>query len=121
LGIQETAPKQYAYQYTTAAALGKMITSGYLNPSLLANNPKDARLGNSVYLTTIDPLSEGITRGIIARALFGRPFPTNKVERFLTVRIDGMAYTRVGKTVFVPSEVPVYIRDRIAGYGATLP
>ena len=43
------------YHYTTEEGMEGIISSQKLNPSLKANNPKDARYGNGQYLSNIKP------------------------------------------------------------------
>jgi RHS repeat-associated protein len=110
---------EYAYHYTSRSGLAGILASQSINPSLRAVRPNDARLGDGVYLTTIDPLS-GLTRGQIAGRLFGDPRLVNRVSACVTVNISGLAVARVETTILVPGPNPLYIGDRLAGYG-TLP
>ena len=56
------------YHYTSEKGLAGILDTGTLNPSLKANNPKDARYGNGQYFTDIAPGSKS-KRSIISRVL----------------------------------------------------
>ena len=71
------------YHYTNEKGLTGITESNQLNPSLKANNPKDARYGNGQYLSDINPESTTPTK--LAKKFINVP---NKYKYTHYIEID---------------------------------
>ena len=60
------------YHYTSEKGMAGILDTGTLNPSLKANNPKDARYGNGQYFTDIAPGSK--SNGQLSREFYATPW-----------------------------------------------
>ncbi len=59
------------YHYTSQQGLKSIIDSKLINPSLKANNPKDARFGDGQYLSDIIPGTKRPSQ--LSQVFFGLP------------------------------------------------
>jgi len=93
------------------------LKSKKLNPSLKANNPKDARFGDGQYLSDISPGS--MTCAQLSRYFIGQPFQGNKFKNYVEIDVTGLNVTKGRDGVFVlPNNKPLDLTNRILSSGA---
>ncbi len=108
---------QSLYHYTDDKGLDGIVSSGKLNPSLKANNPKDARYGNGQYFSDIAPGSKSNAQ--LSRAFLGRPFHGDKFKNYLEIDVSGFNVLKGRDGVFVfPNENALDISKRILRTGS---
>jgi len=108
--------KQTLYHYTSEEGLKGITSSNKLNPSLKANNPKDARFGDGQYLTDIAPGSK--TSGQLSRQFFGIPFLTKRVSHYIEIDVSGLNVVKGRDGVYlVPNNNPLDLSGRIVRTG----
>lgn len=108
--------KQTLYHYTSEEGLKGITSSNKLNPSLKANNPKDARHGDGQYLTDIAPGSK--TSGQLSRQFFGIPFLTKRVSHYIEIDVSGLNVVKGRDGVhLVPNDNPLDLSGRIVRTG----
>ena len=103
------------YHYTNKKGMNGIIDSNQLNPSLKANNPKDARYGNGQYLSDITP--DSVTPGQLGKKFINVP---NKYKYTNYVEIDVSELDVVkgrGGVFVIPNKVPLDLTNRIISYG----
>jgi hypothetical protein len=106
------------YHYTTERGLQGIVDSESLHPSLREENPRDARHGNGQYLTDLEP--GRLTRGQIARRLFGVPWAARKISHYIEISVDGLNVENPTDHIFlVPGDTPLDLQGRIVGFGQT--
>ena len=92
-----------------------IIESNQLNPSLKANNPKDARYGNGQYLSDITPDSK--TPSQLAKQFINVP-NKYKYTNYLEIDVSGLNLINGRDGVFViPNELPLDLTGRIVSSG----
>ena len=93
-----------------------MLSSKQLNPSLKANNPKDARYGNWQYLSDILPSTK--TNNGLSKKFLNVPFQGKKFENYIAIDVTGLNVIKGRDGVYVIlNEVPLDISGRIVDYG----
>ncbi len=93
-----------------------ILSSKKLNPSLKANNPKDARYGDGQYLSDIAPGSKSCAQ--LSRCFFGNPFQGKKAENYVEIDVSGLNVKKGRDGVYVvPGSKPLDISNRITGSG----
>ncbi|WP_044617279.1 HYD1 signature containing ADP-ribosyltransferase family protein [Gynuella sunshinyii] len=94
-----------------------MLSSKKSNPSLKANNPKDARFGDGQYLSDIAPGTKSCAQ--LSRCFIGQPFQGNKFKNYVEVDVKGLNVQKGRDGVFViPNDKPLDLTNRIRGSGA---
>ena len=105
------------FHYTDDAGLDGILTSKKLNPSLKANNPKDAQYGDGQYLSDTIPGSR--TNAELSHDFIGIPFQGNKFKNYIEIDVTDLNITKGRNGVFiVPNNVPLDISKRIIGSGS---
>jgi hypothetical protein len=107
------------YHYTNEEGLKGILSSKKLNPSLKANNPKDARYGDGQYLSDIKP---GTKRpGQLSAAFIRIPWQGRKFDHYIEIDVTGLKVVKGRENVFViPNVVPLDISNRIVSYGKVM-
>lgn len=112
-GVSE--PKETLYHYTNEKGMNGIVESKQLNPSLKANNPKDARYGNGQYLSDITPDSK--TPSQLAKQFINVP-NKYKYTNYIEIDVRGLNLTKGRDGVFVlPNESPLDLTGRLLDYG----
>lgn len=105
------------FHYTDDVGLDGILTSKKLNPSLKANNPKDARFGDGQYLS--DTLPSTRTNAELSHDFIGIPFQGKKFKNYIEVDVTGLNVTKGRDGVFVvPNGSPLDISNRIIRSGS---
>lgn len=103
------------YHYTTEEGMEGIISSQKLNPSLKANNPKDARYGNGQYLSNIKP-NEYSPAGL-AQKLIKVP-NKYKYTHYVEIDITDLEVVKGREGIFViPNDSPLDLIGRIVSTG----
>ena len=104
------------YHYTSEKGLAGILDTGTLNPSLKANNPKDARYGNGQYFTDIAPGSK--SNGQLSREFYATPWKYRQTSHYLEIDTNGLNVIKGREGVYlVPNESSLDITNRIVNYG----
>jgi len=104
------------YHYTNEDGMRGIVDSGQLNPSLKANNPKDARYGDGQYLSDIVPGTR--TNGQLSYAFLRVPYQGRKFSHYVEIDVSGLEILKGRDNVFVHlSGDPLDISDRIVSSG----
>ena len=112
-----TKGRKTLYHYTDDAGLDGILNSKKINPSLKANNPKDARFGDGQYLSDIAPGTK--TCAQLSRCFIGQPFQGKKFKNFVEVDVTGLNVVKGRDGVFVvPNNKPLDITNRVISSGA---
>ncbi len=103
------------YHYTNESGMNGIIESNQLNPSLKANNPKDARYGNGQYLSDIAPDSK--TPSQLAKQFVNIP-NKYKYTNYVEIDVSGLNLINGREGIFViPNELPLDLTGRIVSSG----
>lgn len=104
------------YHYTSEAGYQGILSSKQLNPSLIGNNPKDARYGDGQYLSDIAP---GTKTSAQLSAIFIRiPFQGPKFEYYIGINVKGLNVVKGRENVFVAlNNAPLDISKRLISHG----
>lgn len=104
------------YHYTSEKGLAGILDTGTLNPSLKANNPKDARYGNGQYFSDIAPGSK--SNGQLSREFYATPWKYKQTSHYLEIDTNGLNVIKGREGVYlVPNESSLDITNRIVNYG----
>ena len=104
------------YHYTSEKGLAGILDTGTLNPSLKANNPKDARYGNGQYFTDIAPGSK--SNGQLSREFYATPWKYKQTSHYLEIDTNGLNVIKGREGVYlVPNESSLDITNRVVNYG----
>lgn len=103
------------YHYTNLSGLIGILKTQQINPSIKANNPKDARHGNGQYFTDLDPCMYSSSQ--IARRLIRRPNP-NKYTFYIEIDVTGLPIENPDNNIYLHrSEMPLCVIGRINSLG----
>ena len=103
------------YHYTNKKGMDGIVESMELNPSLKANNPKDARYGNGQYLSDIKPYAQ--TPVSLAKKFINVP-NKYKYTHYIEINVTGLNVISGRDGVFViPNDVPLDLTNRIVSTG----
>lgn len=92
-----------------------IVESEKLNPSLKANNPKDARYGNGQYLSDIKP--DSVTPAQLGKKFLNVP-NKYKYTHYVEIDVSNLNVIKGRDGVFViPNEGPLDILGRVVGTG----
>ena len=75
--------------YTDKKGHDAIIDSQRLKVSRYADNPKDARHGDGIYLTDLSPV-DGLTQGQIAKRLWNDTRKMGKLAYFVDIDVSGL-------------------------------
>lgn len=105
------------FHYTDDAGLDGILSSKKLNPSLKANNQKDARFGNGQYLSDIAPGTR--TGSELSHDFLGIPFQGGKFKNFVEIDVSGLNTVKGREGIFViPNNSALDISKRIVSSGS---
>ena len=108
--------RQTLYHYTNENGMQGIIDSGELNPSLKANNPKDARFGDGQYLSDILPGTKSPAQ--LSRKFIGNPYQGRKYDFYVEIDVTGLNVKYGRENVYViNSQTPLDVSNRIVSYG----
>ena len=103
------------YHYTNEKGMNGIVESKQLNPSLKANNPKDARYGDGQYLSDIKPNTQ--TPAGLARKFIHVP-NKYKYTHYVEIDVTNLEVIEGREGVFViPNSSPLDLTDRIISAG----
>nr|WP_227560797.1 HYD1 signature containing ADP-ribosyltransferase family protein [Acinetobacter bereziniae] len=112
----QTTPTRTLYHYTDETSLKGIINTKQLNPSLKANNPRDAYYGDGQYLSDIAPGTK--TCAQLSRCFINMPFQGNKFSNYLEIDVTGLNVTKGRDGVYVIlNNKPLDISNRIVRTG----
>ena len=104
------------YHYISEKGLAGILDTGTLNPSLKANNSKDARYGNGQYFTDIAPGSK--SNGQLSREFYATPWKYKQTSHYLEIDTNGLNVIKGREGVYlVPNESSLDITNRVVNYG----
>ena len=104
------------YHYTNEKGMNGIVDSNQLNPSLKANNPKDARYGDGQYLSDVKPDTQ--TPVGLAKLFINVP-NKYKYTHYVEIDVTDLDVIKGRDGVFViPNDSPFDLTDRIIGTGA---
>ncbi|WP_062260097.1 HYD1 signature containing ADP-ribosyltransferase family protein [Endozoicomonas arenosclerae] len=108
--------KRVLYHYTNAAGYEGILSSKTINPSLKANNPKDARFGDGQYLSDIIP---GTKRpGQLSMIFFNIPWAGHRFTHHIDINVEGLDVILGREHVhLIPNSSPLDISKRLVGSG----
>ena len=114
-GNSKSDSRRTLYHYTNEKGMEGIVNSQKLNPSLKANNPKDARYGNGQYLSDIKPNTQ--TPAGLAKKFINVP-NKYKYTRYVEVDVTDLEVMQGRDGVFViPNELPLDLTGRIVSTG----
>ena len=103
------------YHYTNEKGMNAIVKSQKLNPSLKANNPKDARYGNGQYLSDIKPSTYSPAQ--LAKKFINVP-NKYKYTHYVEIDVTDLEVIQGRDGVFViPNELPLDLSGRIVSTG----
>lgn len=103
------------YHYTNEKGMNGIVDSKQLNPSLKANNPKDARYGDGQYLSDIKPDTQ--TPVSLAKKFINVP-NKYKYTHYVEIDVTDLNVIQGRDGVFViPNDSPLDLTNRIVGTG----
>lgn len=106
------------YHYTTKDGMESIIKTGFIWPSLRANNPNDARLGDGQYFTDLVP--HMYKNASLSAYLLGVPWLGNRFTNYVAIDMNGLPLVQDSKRRYVflhPNPTPLSISNRIKGFG----
>jgi hypothetical protein len=104
------------YHYTSEKGLAGILDTGTLNPSLKANNSKDARYGNGQYFSDIAPGTR--SNASLSKQFINNPWQGSKYSNYIGVDTSNLTVVKGRDGVYVlPNENPLDLTDRIVSHG----
>lgn len=105
------------FHYTSKNGYGGILQSKKINPSLRANNPKDARFGDGQYVSDIIP---GTKRpGELSKIFFGIPWAGKRFTHHINITVEGLNVIFGRDYVYlIQNSDPLDITERLVGHGA---
>mgnify|MGYP000883199553 CR=1 FL=1 len=104
------------YHYTSEKGLAGILDTGTLNPSLKANNPKDARYGNGQYFSDIAPGTR--SNASLSKQFINNPWQGSKYSNYIGVDTSNLTVVKGRDGVYVlPNENSLDLADRIVSHG----
>ncbi|WP_020410819.1 HYD1 signature containing ADP-ribosyltransferase family protein [Hahella ganghwensis] len=104
------------YHYTSEQGYRGILESEAINPSLKANNPKDARFGEGQYVSNITPRSKRPSQ--LSMIFFGIPWAGKRFEYHINIDVRGLDVIYGRKNVYlIPNNLPLDISHRLTGHG----
>lgn len=115
LSVKGESGRNTLYHYTNEKGLTGITESNQLNPSLKANNPKDARYGNGQYLSDINPESTTPTK--LAKKFINVP-NKYKYTHYIEIDVSDLNVIQGRDGVYViPNEEALDLTGRIINSG----
>jgi len=115
LAYQSGTETKTLFHYTNEKGMNGIVESKKLNPSLKANNPKDARYGNGQYLSDIKPNTQ--TPVSLAKKFINVP-NKYKYTHYVEIDVTDLDVIQGREGVFVIlNESPLDLTDRIISTG----
>ncbi|MCJ8208811.1 DUF6443 domain-containing protein [Mucilaginibacter sp. RS28] len=112
--------KTVLHHYTTEEGQNGILSSQKLNPSLKANNTKDARYGDGQYLSDIEPGSK--TPAQLSKAFLNVPYQGKKFTHYVSIDVTGLEVKMGRDNVYVvPNTQPLPLKGRIVNSGSVSP
>ena len=104
------------YHYTSKKGLEAILNSKQLKPSLIANNPNDARYGDGQYFSDILPGTR--TNSELSATFMKIPFQKQKFAYYIEIDMTGLEVIEGRKGILVLlNNGCLDITDRIVSYG----
>ncbi len=104
------------FHYTDEAGLKGILGSGHILPSLLINRPTDAKYGEGVYLTDIQPGTK--TGAELSRAFLAVPWHPERYTHFVEIDVNGLDVYQGRPHIYVVRRItPLPILDRLVRFG----
>lgn len=107
------------YHYTSEQGYQGILESLKINPSLRANNPKDARYGDGQYVSNLLP---GEKRpGQLSMLFFGIPWAGKRFTHHIGISVKGLNVIYGRPHVYViKNSKPLDISKRLKDHGSKL-
>lgn len=104
------------YHYTSEKGYKGILEEQLINPSLRANNPKDARYGDGQYVSDIIPSTK--RPGPLSMIFFGIPWAGKRFTHNINIDISGLDLV-YGRThvILIKNSEPLDISNRLVGHG----
>lgn len=107
------------YHYTNEKGMQGILDSKKINPSLKANNPKDAFYGEGQYLSDILPGTKSDSQ--LSRNFIGNPFQGQKFSNYIEIDVSGLDIFKGRDGVYLnPSNKALDVSSRIKNSGKNL-
>ncbi len=105
------------YHYTNENGCKNIVESKLINPSLRANNPKDARFGDGQYISDIVPGTKRPSQ--LSQIFFGLPWAGHRFTHQVSLDVSGLDVI-LGRTnvYLILNSEPLDISDVLLGYGS---
>jgi hypothetical protein len=104
------------YHYTNEAGMEGIKSSGVINPSTAAKNPRDVRYGDGQYFSDIAPGTK--TPAQLSKAFINNPYQGKKFNHFVAINVEGLEVTQGRPGVYViRNTTPLDVSTRIVGSG----
>lgn len=114
-GCEGGGESKALYHYTNEKGMNGIKETNQLNPSLKANNPKDARYGDGQYLSDINPNTQ--TPVSLAKKFINVP-NKYKYTHYVKIDVTGLDVIQGRESVFViPNDSPLDLTNRIISTG----
>jgi len=114
--VEWEQPVPSLYHYTSENGLTGIIATHLLLPSLLAENPNDARYGDGQYLSDIAPGAK--SPGQLAYLFLNDPRGWRRFTHFIEIDVVGLNPIEGRPGVFVIcNNRPLLLVDRIVSHG----
>ena len=105
------------HHYTTSEGRYGILGSQAIYPSLIQNNPRDARYGDGVYASDITPGTRSNAQ--LSRAFVGTPFHGNRFTHYVSFDASGLGAVQGRPHVYlIPTATQVSLVGRLVGSGA---
>ncbi len=104
------------YHYTSEMGYAGILKTQRINPSLKANNPKDARYGEGQYLSDIMPGTKRPAQ--LSMIFFGIPWAGKRFTHYFTINVFGLSVIFGRSHVFLIKNLkPLDISERLVKHG----
>ena len=104
------------YHYTSQIGYRGILESKLINPSLKANNPKDARFGEGQYVSDIMPKTKRPSQ--LSMIFFGIPWAGRRFEYHISIDVHGLDVIHGRANVYLIKNIkPLDISKRLKGHG----
>ncbi len=104
------------YHYTSAQGYHGILQTSCIDPSLKANNPKDARFGEGQYISDIIPGTKRPSQ--LSMIFFGIPWAGKRFTHHINIDVTGLDVIFGRKHVYlIRNHQPLDITKRLTGHG----
>lgn len=115
-GVDSGSQRRILYHYTSEQGMNAIVESQRLNPSLMANNPRDCFYGEGQYLSDIIPGTKTLAQ--LSRTFIQNPFQGNKYSHYVEIDATDLKVEFGRPNVFVVlNKEPLDLSDRIISFG----